>query len=507
MKQMHLLPLLLLVVAGTTKLVAQTGSLNNDSIFRPRIHFSPAAHWINDPNGMVYVNGVYHLYFQYHPNSSVWGPMHWGHATSKDLINWKEEPVALYPDSLGYIFSGSAVVDVNNTSGFGINGKAPLVTIFTHHNSKTEKERIDFQTQSIAYSNDNGFTWTKYSGNPVIQNPGIADFRDPKVMWHAATRKWIMTLATKDCVTFYSSADLKAWSKESSFGKNAGAHGGVWECPDLIEMELNGEKKWVLLVSINPGAPNGGSATQYFVGEFNGHTFSTTQKDTRWVDYGPDNYAGVTWSNTGKQKIFIGWMSNWNYAQQLPTTSWRNAMTIVRELHLTKQGNEIYLASLPVASLKQYEVQQAVVKNIAVNERAAVVTKTGILHFPARFKLTATDRTDFAIRFYNPVTGEELRIGYDKLSNNYFIDRSRSGIVNFHAGFAAKHTVPRISTNKEIELDLLFDVSSVELFADKGLSVMTSLFFPTEKYTHVELISAENGTINSFSYFTYKAKK
>lgn len=504
MKPMHVLLLLLLMITGTTKLVAQAGSLNKDTAFRPLVHFSPAAHWINDPNGMVYVNGVYHLYFQYHPNSSVWGPMHWGHATSKDLISWKEEPVALYPDSLGYIFSGSAVVDVNNTSGFGINGKAPLVAIFTHHNSKTEKERIDFQTQSIAYSNDNGKTWTKYSGNPVLKNPGIADFRDPKVMWHTATQKWIMTLATKDCVTFYSSPDLKAWTKESSFGKDVGAHGGVWECPDLIEMELNGEKKWVLLVSINPGAPNGGSATQYFVGEFNGHTFSSAQKDTRWVDYGPDNYAGVTWSNTGKQKLFIGWMSNWNYAQQLPTTSWRNAMTIVRELHLIKQGNEIYLASLPVGSLKQYEVQQAALKNITVKDRAAVIAKTGILHFPARFALNATAAESFVLRFYNKSTGEELRIGYDQQLNQYFIDRSRSGIVNFYQGFAGKNTAPRISKNKQLSMVLLFDVSSVELFADDGLSVMTSLFYPTEQYTHVELLSPAKTNITALSYFTYQ---
>ena len=271
MKSKSILLLLLMLVVGCDQLFAQIDSPNNDKAFRLRLHFSPAAHWINDPNGMVYVDGVYHLYFQYHPYSSVWGPMHWGHATSKDLISWKEESVALYPDSLGYIFSGSAVLDINNTSGFGKNGKAPLVAIFTHHNSKTEKERIDFQTQSIAYSNDNGFTYTKFSGNPVVKNPGIADFRDPKVIWHAATKKWIMTLATKDCVTFYSSPDLKNWTKESSFGKTAGAHGGVWECPDLIEMEFNEMKKWVLLVSINPGAPNGGSATQYFVGDFDGH--------------------------------------------------------------------------------------------------------------------------------------------------------------------------------------------------------------------------------------------
>ena len=231
---------------------------------------------MNDPNGMVHSNGVYHLFFQYYPDSTVWGPMHWGHATSKDLIHWEEQPIALYPDSLGCIFSGSAVVDKNNTSGFGKNGKAPLVAIFTHHSFEIEKPGKDnFQNQSIAYSSDEGKTWIKYAGNPVVKNPGIRDFRDPQVMWYKPQKKWVMTLATKDRVTFYSSPNLKDRTKESEFSENAGAHGGVWECPDLFTLDDNarlngqvgqGKKIWVLIVSINPGNLNKGSAAQYFLG-------------------------------------------------------------------------------------------------------------------------------------------------------------------------------------------------------------------------------------------------
>ncbi len=269
-------------------------------LYRPQLHFSPPAHWMNDPNGLVYYKGTYHMFYQYYPNGTVWGPMHWGHATSTNLVTWKNKPIALYPDSLGLIFSGSAVVDFNNTSGFGKNGKPPLVAIFTHADLNKEKiGRLDSQNESLAYSNDDGNTWTKYANNPVLKNPGIKDFRDPKVMWYGPGKKWIMSLATKDRITFYSSGNLKNWVKESDFGSQTGAHGGVWECPDLFPLTVEGKKLWVLFVSINPGGLNGGSATQYFIGNFDGKKFVPNRTDTRWLDYGTDNYAGVTWSNTG----------------------------------------------------------------------------------------------------------------------------------------------------------------------------------------------------------------
>src|SRR4051812_15309914 len=213
--------------------------------YRPQVHFSPKEKWMNDPNGMVYFDGQYHLFYQYYPGGTVWGPMHWGHATSKDLIHWQHQPIALYPDSLGYIFSGSAVVDSNNTSGFGVDGKVPLVAIFTHHNPAGEKaEQSNYQNQSLAYSLDEGKTWTKYTDNPVLKNPGIKDFRDPNVRWHDEVKKWVMTLARKDRITFYSSPDLKNWTKESEFGEKLGAHGGVWECPDLMPFTVDGNEVW-----------------------------------------------------------------------------------------------------------------------------------------------------------------------------------------------------------------------------------------------------------------------
>ncbi len=247
------------LISCTSTKSTTSGDFKYNDPHRPQIHFSPQKGWMNDPNGLVYHNGVYHLFYQHNPNEPVWGPMHWGHATSKDLVHWKEQPIALYPDSLGTIFSGCAVVDKDNTAGFG---KDALVAIYTNHSHELEKAGSDkFQTQSIAYSNNNGKSWTKYAGNPVLKNPGIRDFRDPKVMWYEPSKKWIMTLATLDHITFYSSADLKNWKEESKFGKGIGAHGGVWECPDLVPMYDNGKKVWLLIVNLNPGGPNGGSAT------------------------------------------------------------------------------------------------------------------------------------------------------------------------------------------------------------------------------------------------------
>ena len=251
--------------SGKSQQVMQEPSYHEQH--RPQMHFSPPGQWMNDPNGMVYFEGEYHLFYQHYPDSNVWGPMHWGHAVSTNLVNWENLPIALYPDELGYIFSGSAVIDWNNTSGFGKDNHPPMIAIFTHHNMDQEKAGGDrYQVQSIAYSLDKGRTWTKFADNPVISNPGIKDFRDPKVIWHEESARWIMVFAVKDRVHFYTSTNLKEWSFASEFGASDGNHGGVWECPDLFPLKTSeGETKWILLQSINPGGPNGGSATQYFV--------------------------------------------------------------------------------------------------------------------------------------------------------------------------------------------------------------------------------------------------
>ena len=461
--------------------------------YRLQIHFSPKEKWMNDPNGMVYSNGIYHLFYQYYPDDIVWGPNHWGHATSTDLIHWEHQPVALSPDSLGLMASGSAVVDKDNTSGFGDGKQPPLVAIFTHIN-RAAKDKTNNQYQSIAHSVDDGKTWIKYAGNPVVKNPGITDFRDPKVIWYEPQKKWIMTVAAKDRVMFYSAPDLKTWTKESDFGQDLGAHGGVWECPDLFALDDNGKKVWVLVSSVNPGGPNGGSATQYFLGDFDGHTFKPTDTRTRWLGYGPDEYAGVTWSNTGNRKILLAWMSNWLYAEVVPASTWRSSLTIPRDLKIRHVGPEMLVASQPVAELDKITTKSMVSENVRVTKSLDLSQKLGKLTLPCRLNLTIDKLTDFSIVLANDL-GEEVVIGYDKTQNNYFIDRTKSGKVDFHKKFAAKHVAPRLTTAPQANLSLLIDVSSIELFADDGLSVMTEIFFPNKPYTKLHLLTPNSLTV------------
>lgn len=475
--------------------VQPDAKLSNENLYRPRFHFTPKQGWMNDPNGMIYLNGQYHLFFQHYPDGTVWGPMHWGHATSSDLVQWKEQPIALYPDSIGMIFSGSAVLDKNNTSGLGRSGVAPLVAIYTQHNMPGEKAgRTDFQNQSIAYSLDEGKTWTKYAGNPVLKTPNLKDFRDPKVIWHEPTQKWIMNLAVADHVEFYSSPNLMNWRKESEIGKNLFAHGGVWECPDLLHFNVNGKTIWVLLVSMNPGGPNSGSATQYIVGDFDGHTFKPYATDIKWMDYGPDNYAGVSFSNVGERNILIGWMSNWNYANVVPTEKWRSAMTVPRELSLVQQeeysstnSNEFLLVSSPVKELK--------------NVFAEISSKENII--PNRIDIKNIKATDFEIILSNTFN-EKLVVGYHADKKQFYIDRTNAGVSNFNQGFAAVAVAPRLSFAMNMDLSILLDKTSIELFTDGGRTVMTALFFPTFPYTKWEIVSKEKMAPSSMNLYSFK---
>lgn len=458
---------------------AQQDSID-EKLYRPQFHFTPPQHWMNDPNGMFYLNGVYHLYYQHNPFASIWGPMHWGHATSKDLIHWEHQPIALFPDSMGTIFSGSIVVDHNNTSGFGKNGKAPVVAIFTQHNEAAERQgKIDFQTQGIAYSLDEGYTWTKFQGNPVLKNPGIKDFRDPKVTWHAPSKKWVMTLAVLDRIHFYASSNLTKWEKLSEFGQDAGAHGGVWECPDLFPLTYGGKEYWVLLVNLNPGGPNKGSATQYFIGEFDGKQFVSNSAAIKWADYGPDEYAGVTFSNTNEKRIFLGWMSNWNYANTVPTEKWRSACTIPRQLGLSKQHDEFYLTSFPYFD----------------GTGNFVETDLNDDHpLPQLIDLDNIDaKQDFSIIIQNNV-GERLKIYYNQVLNQFEIDRSKSGLVHFNKTFKDKIIAPRLTTLQTMNLKLFIDKTSIELFGDDGLTVSTVIFFPTQQLNAVKFELPEKVT-------------
>jgi fructan beta-fructosidase len=444
--------------------------------YRPQVHFSPQAHWMNDPNGLIFFKGTYHLFFQYYPDSTVWGPMHWGHATSKDLVHWKQEPVALSPDSLGYIFSGSAVADIDNTSGFG---KTPLVAIYTQHDPAGEKAGTsNYQNQSIAYSLDEGYNWTKFSGNPVLKTPGLKDFRDPKVSWYPDQKKWIMALAAGNRIMFYSSQNLKSWTKESEFGVGIGAHGGVWECPDLVPFDVEGKKIWLLIVNMNPGGIQGGSGTQYFTGQFDGHQFTPTDTVTRWADYGPDDYAGVTFSNTGKEKIFLGWMSNWLYAAKVPTLRWRSAMTMPRTLNLKNVGGIYYTTMMPVDALEKLVKKTSSYDHIpSVNE----LTLSG----PARLTLNISDLHAFSLIFSN-AGGQQLTVGYSEEKNAFFIDRTQAGNSGFYPGFAAIHYAPRIATANASRIVMILDNSSMELFADDGLTTMTEIFFPDQPLTQLQ---------------------
>lgn len=458
--------------------------------YRPSFHFTPAANWMNDPNGMFFHRGVWHLFFQYHPHGTVWGPMHWGHATSTDLVRWQEQPVALAPDALGMIFSGSVVVDEHDTSGLGVDGRAPLVAVFTHHDAQAAKAgRTGFEHQSLAVSLDDGHTWAPYAGNPVLKNPGRKDFRDPKVIWLRQHKCWLMTLAVGDHVAFYSSPDLKHWTHESDFGVASGAGDGVWECPDLFPLVHEGRTHWVLLVSRVKGGPNGGSATQYFVGDFDGHRITAEPAPTRWIDHGPDDYAGVTWNHApAGRAVFIGWMSNWDYAKELPTSPWRGAMTLPRELRLRRIGTALHLASQPVPELRAQDGPVVMYGRGRLDPALDLGAAVRATHGRFVLRLKAAQACSFALTLGNDA-GDRLAVGFDRAASAFYIDRRQAGRVDFHPRFGNRHTAPRVPDSPATDLQLYFDATSVELFADEGLSVMTSLFFPRQPWRMARLES------------------
>jgi fructan beta-fructosidase len=461
--------------------------------YRPQFHFSPKGNWMNDPNGLVYENGTYHLFFQQNPTAPVAGNIHWGHATSTDLVHWQQQLTALPPDSLGLIFSGSAVLDAQNTSGLGQPGRPALVALYTSHSEKKEKlGRQDVENQSLAYSLDHGQTWTKYAKNPVLKNQGSRDFRDPKVSWYAPGKKWLMALSAHDHIEFYSSKNLLAWTKESDFGRTLGAHGGVWECPDLIQVkDEQGKPHDVLIVNMNPGGPNGGSATQYFVGTFDGKTFRATLPGTHWLDYGPDNYAGVTWTNlpAGSAPTLIGWMSNWNYGQQVPTSPWRSAMTVPRTLRLRSVQGGLQLASQPIAGLAKLYDTPVTLNNVTINDPYDLGKQLKITTGRYRLSFTVPQAQTWAIALSNTAQ-EQVLIGYDHAKKAYYIDRSKSGNVTFaptDKGYTQVARALRLATGPTQEITLLVDAASAELFADGGLTCMTGIFFPTRPLTSLTL--------------------
>lgn len=469
--------------------------------YRPQYHFSPEEKWMNDPNGMVYYNGEYHLFYQYHPDGTTWGPMHWGHAISKDLVHWEQMPIALKPDEHGAIFSGSAVVDWNDTTGF-FDGGHGLVAIFTHHDTHPNSERIR-QRQSLAYSKDNGRTWEMYEGNPVLSNEDYPDFRDPKVFWHDKTNKWIMSLACGQIIHFYASRNLKEWEFLSEFGENTGSHLGVWECPDLFQLPVEGtnEQKWVLIVSIgdNPDFEIG-SRTQYFIGEFDGKEFINDNSDETilWLDHGRDNYAGVSWSDMPEEdgrRIYIAWMSNWRYANVVPTESWRGAMTLPRELKLISTKNGVRVKQQVVKEIEKFRGKQDTLKNeiIEANERIEKHIDSGAVEILISFE--TRDKSIFQLSLGEDHSTYHTVIGYDGKSNSVFVDRTNSGTHDFSSSFSAKDEVILLNDNRDITLRIFVDHSSIEVFVNDGEESLTYLIFPNNELKKLVLSSHDGETL------------
>ena len=478
--------------------LSDTFDTGNREKFRPTYHFSPLYGWMNDPNGMVYKDGEYHLFYQHNPYGSKWGNMHWGHAISKDLINWEHRPDAITPDALGTIFSGSAVVDTDNTAGFGAGA---IVAIYTQNS--------DRQVQSIAYSTDNGRSFKKYENNPVLTSDA-RDFRDPKVFWHKETQRWIMLLAVGQEMQIFSSSNLKDWAFESSFGEGQGAHGGVWECPDLFELPVDGtnEKKWVLLCNLNPGGPFGGSATQYFVGTFNGKEFvNESPSKTKWMDWGKDHYATVTWSDApDNRRIAIAWMSNWQYANDVPTFQYRSPNSVPRDLSLFTVDGETYLQSAPSPELlKLRDISKK--RSFKVNGTRTI--KDMIAGNEGAYEIELTIENQHAdvigFRLYND-KGEEVDMQYDMKEKKFSMDRRKSGEVGFNENFPMLTWTTIESGKDELKLRLFVDKSSVEAFGDGGRFVMTNQVFPSEPYTHIDFYS-KGGAYKVDSFVIYKLKK
>ena len=427
--------------------------------YRPSYHHAPERGWMNDPNGLFFKDGVWHLYYQYNPYGSMWGNMHWAHSTSTDLVHWQQQPVALAPDAWGTMFSGSCVVDHNNTAGFG---KDAIISMYT--SSRPTPFGGDVQAQCIAYSNDGGKTFTKYVGNPVITDEK-KDFRDPHVFWNEEAGFWNMILAAGQEMQIYSSANLKDWKYESSFGHEYGNHGGVWECPDLMKMKVRGteKEKWMLICNINPGGPFGGSAAQYFIGQFDGHKFTCEDEpsETKWMDYGKDHYATITFDNAPDgRRCAIAWMSNWQYANQVPTMQYRSANSIVRDLGLFEYKGETYCSVLPA---KEMSAARGA-KVGAPNEACEIVVDI---------------KGDAQITLRN-AKGERVVMTYDDAEETFDMDRRRSGNISFSDAFPVVTSSP--TYGKIRQLRIFVDRSSIEAFDSEGKMVMTNLVFPTEPY-------------------------
>ena len=478
---------------------------DRETKYRPLFHHSPLNGWMNDPNGMFYKDGKWHLYYQRNPYGSKWQNMTWGHSVSSDLINWEHLPDAIRPDGLGSIFSGSCVIDHNNTAGYGNDA---VIALYTSAGTS--------QMQSMAASNDGGSTFEVFGGNPVLTLESEA--RDPNMFWNDETGEWNLTLAhaLDHEMLFFTSPDLKSWTLQSAFGKGIGAQGGVWECPDLFELPVDGsdEKKWVLLCNLNPGGPFGGSATQYFIGDWDGKTFTAdTDADgaipTKWLDYGKDQYATVSWSNAPQgRRTVIGWMSNWQYAADVPTVQFRSANTLPREIGLfSGSDGQIYASSVPSPEL------EAIRGRLAVNRRNASVgakpshfalpsENSGVCEILLNINAQKADKVDITL---SNKAGDKVTMIYDTAAHTLSFDRTKSGVVDFSDSFPAVTVAPTFETDGSIKLRLYIDRSSIELFGNDGRFAMTNLVFPNMPYDSMS-VSATGGKVKITDLKIYSLK-
>ena len=485
--------------------LADTFDTANREKYRPAFHHTPLYGWMNDPNGMFYKDGRWHLYYQYNPYGSKWQNMTWGHSVSDDLVNWEHLPEAIRPNGLGSVFSGSCAVDHDNTAGFGSDA---VIALYTSAGTS--------QMQSLASSTDDGLTFNIYPSNPVLTLESEA--RDPKVFWNDSTKEWNMILAhaLDHEMLIFTSPDMKSWTLQSSFGKGLGAQGGVWECPDLFELPVAGtdEKKWVLLCNINPDGPFGGSGTQYFVGDFDGKTFKADTDaagnvSTKWLDYGKDHYATVTWSDAPDgRRVALGWMSNWQYAADVPTMQFRSANTLPREMGLFRAPDgEVYASSAPSPELEALRGKLAAkVKKTTVGRKArsfALPSENGGI-CEILMDIEASKAKTVNVVFSNS-QGEKVVMQYDPAAATLSFDRTQSGITDFSEGFPAVTVTPTHEASGRIALRIFVDRSSMEVFGNDGEFVMTNLVFPRTPYTALS-VSAEGGNAKVENLRIYSLK-
>lgn len=483
--------------------LADTFDTANTDYYRPEYHHTPLYGWMNDANGLVYKDGEYHLYFQYNPYGSKWGNMHWGHSVSKDLVHWEHLNPAIARDTLGHIFSGSTVIDKNNSAGYG---KDAMIAFYT---SASDEHG---QIQCMAYSNDNGRTYTKYEKNPILTPfDGLKDFRDPKVFWYEPAQKWYMIVSADKNMRFYSSTDLKQWEYLSQFGEGYGVQPNQFECPDFIQLPVDGNKdnmKWVMIVNINPGCPFGGSATEYFIGDFDGKEFKcdTDKSVTKWLDFGKDHYATVCFSNTGDRIIAVPWMSNWQYANVTPIRQYRGANALPRELSLYTKNGEIYMAANVVKETEALRKSTRNVESLSVEGETVIDSITDGLNSGVELEMDIVPDKAQTVGFdIMNAKGEKTKIYLDLKAGRAVMDRTESGLIafgekaephfkenhdrrktesiNYINDFALGTWAPlSLCEGKSYHLNVFVDKCSVELFVDGGRIAMTNLVFPTEVY-------------------------